>query len=50
MSCPRARFSLWLIPLLFLTLSPRTTQAQASTSKTHSVTGCLQKGVEPGGF
>jgi hypothetical protein len=50
MSCSYARFSLWLIPLLFLTLSPPTTQAQASTSKTHSVTGCLQKGVEPGGF
>ena len=50
MSCSYTRVSLWLIPLLFLTLSPRTAQAQGNMDKTHSVTGCLQKGVEPGGF
>ena len=45
-----ARFSLWLIPLLFLSLCPVAVQAQGEISKTNSVTGCLQKGVEPGGF
>jgi len=45
-----AKFSLLLIPLLFLSLCPLTVQAQDNMSKTHSVTGCLQKGVEPGGF
>ncbi len=50
MSRTHAQFSLWLIALLFLTLSPRTTRAQTSVSKTGSVAGCLQKGVEPGGF
>jgi Protein of unknown function (DUF5818) len=50
MSCSYARFSLWLIPPLFLILLPRTVQAQDSVGKSQSVTGCLQKGVEPGGF
>jgi hypothetical protein len=50
MSCWYARFSLWLIPPLFLLLWPRTAQGQGSVGKTHSVTGCLQKGIEPGGF
>jgi len=45
-----AKFSLWLIPLLLLVLCPLAVQAQDSMSKTNSVTGCLQKGVEPGGF
>jgi len=51
----RVRFSLCLAPLLFLSLCPVVLQAQEhmgkeSMSKTHSVTGCLQKGTEPGGF
>jgi hypothetical protein len=50
MSSSNARFSLWLIPLLFLSLCPVAVQAQGNMSKTHSVTGCLQKGIEPGGF
>jgi hypothetical protein len=45
-----ARFSLWLIPVLVLILCPLAAQAQYGMSKTDSVTGCLQKGVEPGGF
>jgi len=52
MSSSNAKFSLWLIPLLLLILCPLLVQAQdtMSASKTNSVTGCLQKGVEPGGF
>lgn len=50
MTCSYARFSLWLIAPLFLILWPRTAQAQGDTSKTHPVTGCLQKGIEAGGF
>ena len=51
----RGVFSLWLTPLLFLSLCAVLVQAQESmskekTSKPHSVTGCLQKGVESGGF
>jgi hypothetical protein len=46
----RTKFFLWLAPLLFLSLCPLAVQAQESMSKTDSVTGCLQKGVEPGGF
>ncbi len=49
MSSSNAKFSLWLIPLLLLILCPLAVQAQDSMSKTHSVTGCLQKGIEPGG-
>jgi len=45
-----AKFSVWLIPLLLLVLCPLVVQAQDSLSKTNAVTGCLQKGVEPGGF
>ena len=50
MSSSNAKFSLWLIPLLLLILCPLAIQAQDSGSKTDSVTGCLQKGIEPGGF
>jgi len=50
MSSLNPKFSLWLIPLLLLILCPLVVQAQESMSKTNSVTGCLQKGVEPGGF
>ena len=45
-----AKFSLWLIPLLFLIPRPPAVQTQHSAGKTDSVTGCLQKGTEPGGF
>ena len=50
MSSSYARFYFWLIPLLFLSLCPVVVQAQGNMSKTRSVTGCLQKGIEPGGF
>lgn len=50
MSLSHARLSLWLIPLLLLSLFALAVQAQETTSKTTSVTGCLQKGTEPGGF
>ena len=51
----KLRLSLGLIPMMFLFLCPFALQAQdtmgkESMSKTTSVTGCLQKGVEPGGF
>lgn len=45
-----AKFSLLSLLILFLILCPLAIQAQDSMSKTNSVTGCLQKGVEPGGF
>lgn len=52
MSSSHAKLSLWLIPILLLILCPLAVQAQnsMSMSKTDSVTGCLQKGVEAGGF
>jgi hypothetical protein len=40
----------WLIPILLLILCPLAASAQQNMSKTNSVTGCLQKGVETGGF
>jgi len=48
-------FSILLTALLFLSLCPVLVQAQESMSKesmskAHSVTGCLQKGTEEGGF
>ncbi|HME33392.1 MAG TPA: hypothetical protein VKG65_11615 [Terriglobales bacterium] len=39
-----------MILLLLLGLCPAAVLAQENTSQPHSVTGCLQKGVEPGGF
>jgi hypothetical protein len=50
MSSYQAKFSLCLILLLVFVLCPLAVQAQDNTSKTNSVTGCLQKGIEPGGF
>ena len=50
MTSSNAKVSLWLIPLLLLMLGSLAAQAQDSMSKTSSVTGCLQKGVETGGF
>lgn len=50
MSRSHSRLSLWLIPLLSLMLWPHTNIAQDGAPKNHSVTGCLQKGAEPGGF
>jgi hypothetical protein len=50
MTSANAKVCLWLIPVLLLILCPFEVQAQDSTSKTNSVTGCLQKGVEAGGF
>ena len=45
-----AKISLWLIPLFLLALCSLVVQAQDSMSQSNSVTGCLQKGVEAGGF
>jgi len=45
-----AKLSFWLIPVLLLILCPLAVQAQEGKSKPLSVTGCLQKGIEPGGF
>jgi hypothetical protein len=51
MNLSRTKLFFCLILLVFLSgFYPLAVQAQESMSKTHSVTGCLQKGVEPGGF
>jgi len=46
----RRKCSPWLLGVLLLGLCPLAIQAQDSMSKTTSVTGCLQKGIESGGF
>jgi hypothetical protein len=43
-------WSLGLIPLLFLIPGRAVTEPQQDITQTTSVTGCLQKGEEPGGF
>jgi len=50
MAVEHARFFLGLTLLLVVGAWPLAVPAQDGTSKTNSVTGCLQKGVEPGGF
>jgi hypothetical protein len=54
-----ARFSLWITPVLFLSICPSTLYSaqmgeekaeKASAHSAHRVTGCLQKGEEEGGF
>ena len=50
-----ARFSLWMVPIIFvgLTAAAMYGAAQTADEKTPAeqvVTGCLQKGLEPGGF
>ena len=45
-----SKYSLWLIAILLLVLCPLATLAQESQGQTTSITGCLQKGVETGGF
>ena len=50
-----ARISLWMVPILFvgLTAASQYGAAQMSDDKTsaqQTVIGCLQKGLEPGGF
>lgn len=50
MSPSHAKLYFWSILVLLLILCPLAVQAQEDMSKTHSVTGCLQKGVEAGGF
>lgn len=50
---PHAKFFFWslgLIPLLFLLPGQAVTEPQQDISQTTTVTGCLQKGEEPGGF
>jgi hypothetical protein len=54
------RLSYWLVPILFVSLCPLSVNAQATAAPekekaapahhTRSVTGCLQKGDEPGEF
>ena len=58
------RLSYWLVPILFVSLCPLSVHAQATAApekkddktaqkpagRTQSVTGCLQKGDEPGEF
>ncbi len=43
-------WSLWFLPLLFLVPSPTKVQPPQDVTQVKSVTGCLQKGEEPGGF
>ncbi|HZL69179.1 MAG TPA: hypothetical protein VFC29_17845 [Candidatus Limnocylindrales bacterium] len=50
-----ARLSLWMVPIIFvgLTAASMYGAAQTADEKTPAeqvVTGCLQKGLEPGGF
>jgi len=45
-----ARFPLWLFLLSFVTLYPLAAQEHGTPSSSMNVTGCLQKGIEPGGF
>jgi Protein of unknown function (DUF5818) len=46
----KAKFSLGSILILFLIAFPLLAKAQESMSKAKMVTGCLQKGVESGGY
>lgn len=50
MSPKYAKLCFLSIFVLSLLLVPIASQAQDDMSKAHSVTGCLQKGTEPGGF
>ena len=45
-----SKLSLWSILIVSLLFCSIALQAQESTGKTTSITGCLQKGVEDGGF
>ena len=47
-----AKRSLWIVVMLFVGLSAAlvSASAQTATPKTHTVTGCLQKGLESEGF
>lgn len=49
------KYALWVVPALFLCLAvaPQYTAAQTASAPavaSQTVTGCLQKGLEPGGF
>ena len=50
MQSSHGKYSPWLLVVLVLSLCSVAIQAQDTMSKTTSVTGCLQKGVETGGF
>jgi len=50
MSTKNAKLCFLSMFVLSLLLIPVASQAQDDVSKTRSVTGCLQKGVEEGGF
>ncbi len=45
-----ARSSFWLLLMVVILLAPLTLFAQDKPSSDVSITGCLQKGVEAGGF
>jgi hypothetical protein len=49
-----SKVTFWLVPVLLLTLFPLRLNGQetamSNSSAGQSVTGCLQKGAEPGGF
>ena len=48
-----ARLSLWMVPIILVGLASMYGAAQTADEKTPAqqiVTGCLQKGLEPGGF
>ncbi len=50
-----ARLSLWMVPIIFVGLTAASMygaaqMADEKTPATQVVTGCLQKGLEPGGF
>jgi len=48
--CSNARFSLTFVVVALLTLCALEIQAQEVTDNPHAVTGCVQKGIEAGGF
>jgi hypothetical protein len=50
-----ATLALWMVPILFVGLTAASLYAAAQTAEekaptTQTITGCLQKGLEPGGF
>ncbi len=50
-----SRIALWAVPLLLICLAPQFLAAQATpapgpAAAGQTITGCLQKGLEPGGF
>ena len=52
MACNPAKLPLWIIPVLLVGISPTTISAHQTPpeSSVQSVTGCVQKGTESGGY